>query len=583
MHSNTCFSRKLWTVLGLLPLLTATGIQAQGTVGETNIRTYTIGGTIGIQGHGYTTTRDFNRRAPLGAMTTVNLNYTLLGFQSGLNIRYSTDDNQFRQSMNEISFSGSWRWISLTAGDVSPSHARYGLSGTSFRGGRMELTPGAVTFDLAAGRVNRAIRGNRPQDLREPAYERWIYAGKIGFGNPGSSYFNLSTLYGKDSAGSVDFLDETDETSPVTRPRPTPAENLALTPDFQISLFQQAFKIGAQTTFSAYTRDTGSKPLDMDEIGIPSFLTGIYNPRSSSRISFAGTATTELDINPFQLRVGYERIQPGFETMGLRQVRDDNQTWNIQPRVSFLNQKIALDGSYRFGNDNLLSNRVITQNRQDISVNARSMISSSFSLGLGYSNFLNKTETSGTNEGLAEGGQQQSSQVFQIMPTYTLMGTTTSHSFSLAGIYQTLDARFPSAYGAGSSTSSTINTMLNHTVSFQSGFSVNSGINYMKGEASGADFDAWGINAGTGYAFFERKLNVSANFSISQNSFSRPAGEQIFTNKSRQLNANMNASYRLTPTNNLRFNLRTLNNSLLEGAGQSFSELEARIQIDHRF
>jgi hypothetical protein len=318
MHLNTSSRLKMWTVLITGILFTAPGIHAQGTVGSTNIRTYTIGGSIGIQGHGYTTTRDFNRRAPLGALTTVNLNYSLLGFQSGLNIRYSTDDNQFRQSMNEISFSGGWRWISLTAGDVSPSHARYGLSGTSFRGGRLELTPGAVSFDLAAGRVNRAVRIARPQDLREPAYERWIYAGKIGFGKQSTSFFNLSTLYGKDSAGSVDLQDDADTISPVTRPRPTPAENLTLTPDFQISLFSKAFKIGAQTTFSAYTRDTSSKPLDMDEIGIPSFLTGIYMPRSSSRISFAGTATTELDINPFQLRVGYERIQPGFETMGQR-------------------------------------------------------------------------------------------------------------------------------------------------------------------------------------------------------------------------------------------------------------------------
>jgi hypothetical protein len=110
-------------------------LHAQDTLGETDIETYSYSGSVGLQSHAYTTTQDVNRRQPLGALLTANVDFSILGFESGADIRYSTDDNQFRQSMNRFNFYGSWKWVTLSAGDVNPGYGNYALSGTTIRGG----------------------------------------------------------------------------------------------------------------------------------------------------------------------------------------------------------------------------------------------------------------------------------------------------------------------------------------------------------------------------------------------------------------------------------------------------------------
>jgi hypothetical protein len=558
--------------------------QASGTLGDTNVRLFTMSGNVSVQAHGYTTDRDFNRREPLGALTTANLQFSVLGFRSGLNLRYSTDDSRLRQSMNQFSFSGSWRWLTLAAGDVSPNHSRYGMSGTRIRGGELQITPGLFRIEAGIGQSDRAVELETGSGFRRPSYERWLYTGKIGYGSPTGSYFNFSGLYGRDLASGG--ISSSDDTIPVASgvPLPTPAENFSLTPDFQISMFNRALRIGAQTTFSAYSRDTRSPALDADEGGVPSWIVNLFRPRVSTRVSFAGQAQTELNIDPLQLRVGYERIQPGFESMGLRQLRDDQELWTFQPRLFLFNNRFSIDSSIRFGRDNLLGNRLFTQKRQDLSVNTRTQVTNQFSLGLGYNRNANRTEAGDDGGGLTESDQSQISQMFQFQPVLVFFSGTTSHSISLAGVYQNLEARLASDYQQRNMGSSTITGVLSYGMAFQSGLSLTTSANMLSGEAAGTDFSAFGLTLGGGYSFFDRKLNLNLTGGFSQNTFTRPVPDgSSMSSTSSQLNATLNANYRVTAVNSLRFNLRALNNRSAQIPGQGFSELEARIQFDHRF
>jgi hypothetical protein len=558
--------------------------QTAGTLGETNVRLFTVSGNVSVQAHGYTTDRDFNRREPLGALTTANLAFSVLGFRSGLNLRYSTDDSRFRQSMNQFSFSGSWRWLTLSAGDVSPNHSRYGMSGTRIRGGEIQITPGRFRFEAGVGQANRAVDLETGSGFRRPSYERWLYTGKIGYGSQAGSYFNLSGLYGRDLASGG--IISGDDTMPVAGgvPLPTPAENLSLTPDFQISMFNKAFRIGAQTTFSAYSRDTRSPALGAEDGGVPSWIVDLFRPRVSTRVSFAGQAQTELNVDPFQLRVGYERIQPGFESMGLRQLRDDQELWTFQPRLYLFNNRFSIDSSIRFGRDNLLGNRLFTQKRQDLSVNTRTQVTNQFSLGLGYNRNENRTEAGDDGGGLTESDQSQISQMFQFQPVLVFFSGTTSHSISLAGVYQSLEARLASDYLQRNTGSSTITGVLSYGMALQTGLSLTASANMLSGEAAGSDFTAFGVTLGSGYSFFERKLNLNLTGGFSQNTFNRPVPDGTTSSStSSQFNASLNANYRVTAVNSLRLSLRALNNRSAQIPGQGFSELEARIQFDHRF
>lgn len=552
---------------------------SQQTVGNTDIEVYSLSGNISFQSHAYTTTQLFDRRETLGALTAANMNYSFLGFSSGLDLRYSTDDNEFRQSMNRFSFFGSYKWARLSAGDVSPNYSQYNLRGTTVRGGELSLTPGDFRFEFTAGRVNRLTPGGSSSGSipRSFEYERWLYAATVGYGQRNSSNFQFTALYGHDSTESIP--DTTGLNLPATRQLGPPAENLAVTPKFQVVVLDDAFRFEAEATVSAYTRDTDSPLISADEAGVPSFLISIFGPRNSTRVSYGGSAETEVDIDPFNLLVSYERIQPGFESMGIRQIRDDQQVITVRPSVHFLDRRVNLDVTYTMSEDNLLGNRISTQKSDNVAVNSSFQVTEKFRLGAGYTRF---TSNVSSNDDLS-GGHRQLSQVFQLMPSISWIGDGNSHTVSLAGVYQMLESRIPASDGFMMNESSTLTSSVSYNLAMPTGITINGNGNLVLGTAPNSQFRTYGASAGIGYAIFNRTLNVGANVGANLNEFERLNGLENNLNRTMQINGNVTASYRISSMTNIQMNVRLLNNSVTDGDGMGFSEMEGRLQLRQRF
>ena len=613
----------------LLLLLIFGAVQAFGQgiqdrrVADTDIRVFTSSGSISTEAHGYTTTRDVSRRAPLGNVTTANANFSVLGFRSGLSFRYSTDDSRLRQSMNQVAFNGSWRWVRLAAGDVSPSWSRYSLSGTRIRGGQLQLTPGALTLELTGGRAARAIGPREDEPVRRLSYERMLYGARLGFGRTSGSYFMLSGFYARDDKDSITLPEEfgvsgdggagifgstagiggLDGTQDVaasladrrlgqTRRNFTPpAENLLLSPEFQVSLFRRAFQIGGQASVSAFTRDLRSERIDIDESDIPEVV-GRLLPmviHSSTRVGYAGAAHAGLNVDPVTLRVEYERIQPGFETLGVRSLRDDRQRYSASVGLSLLDRRVQLDNSIGFDEDNLLGQRVQTQQGLDYAVNVTGRISDRVTLSGGYG--INTSETSGTDPEVATGTSEYTSQTFRVQPMFTFMGTDMTHSITVAGFYQTFESVSRFEDQVRRADGNTLNAMVSYNVMMFGGFRVNAALNGLMGEAGGSDVRNYGLNLGTGYTFFDGRLNTNVSLGGSRNEVSRDAvaGQNGvgavpgMRNVSWQMNGNLRASYRLFDAASLQLSLRTNNNMIELGPGSGFSELESRLSFSYRF
>lgn len=552
---------------------------AQETIGETDIETYSYSGSVGLQSHAYTTTRDANRKQPLGALLTANVDFSVLGFQSGADIRYSTDDNEFRQSMNRFNFFGSWKWVTLAAGDVNPGYGQYALGGSTIRGGELNLSPGGFFFDIAVGRINRAVFDFSENRARRPTYERWMYVFRAGAGKPETSHFSLSALYGKDNTGSLP------DTSSISSYRPgllsPPAENLGVTPKFQVALFDESFKIGAETTVSAYTRDQRSPSVSTDEAGIPSFLTNLFTPRNSTRFSYAGLAHTELSFDFFQMRTQYERIEPGFESMGLRQLRDDRHTFTIGPAFQFFDDRWSLEGEYSLSEDNLLGQRLSTQTNQNINVTTRVRLSDIVNLGGGYTRFESSSKSTNSEN---QENHFQLSQVFQLFPSFTVISGSTTHNFSITGIYQEMLVEYPVQQGEQAADQSNTKTAsASYSLAMASGLTINSSANLVLGEAPDNTFTTIGGSGGAGYALFNGRMNLNLTVNITQNRFERTVVDRNVVNSSLQINGNFVATYSLGSSNSLQLNLRTQNSTIMEGDGQAFSEMEGRIRFQQRF
>lgn len=559
-------------------LISSQRVVSQNTIGESDIEKYTLNGSIGLQTHAYTTTQPIDRRQPLGGLFTADIDFSVLGIESGLDVRYSTDDNEFRQTINRFNFYGSWRWIRLAAGDVNPAYGKFGLMGTSVRGAELNLSPGLFIVDVAAGRLNRSVIGRASGGARRPSFERWIYAVKLGVGREEQTHFTLSGFYGEDQQNSLPDSVKTSGYG-ADRLRP-PSENLGVTPAFQVSLFDDVFKIGAETTLSAFSRDIRSPAISADEAEIPSILTDIFTPRSSTRFTYAGVAHTTFEFEQFQLMTQFERIMPGFESMGLRQLRDDQQTISLNPSFQLFEQRWTFDGTVSISEDNLLDNRLSTQTRQNINFNSRVRITETVMLGFGYTRF--ETNTS-SEDGSGQGDFNQLSQVFQLFPAFTITSGSKTHNLSLTGIYQAMNVEFPVQNGLRVDESNTITGGASYTLTFSSGLSLNSAANAVFGEAPGSDFTTFGGSAGAGYVLLNQKLNLNLTVNASKNEFERSVANRVTTNSFFQVNGSFVATYRLTDSNSLRFNIRSNNNTVLEGAGQGFSELEARLQFRQRF
>ena len=563
--------------LFLLLLSVKNPLFAQETIGETDIEPYTFSGNIGLQTHAYTTTRDFNRREPLGALLTANAEYSILGFTSGLDIRYSTDTNEFRQNMNRIQFNGSWRWITLSAGDVMPAYSEFGLRGTQLRGGEIRLSPGPLYFNATAGQLNKAIQRPDGGLARQVAFERWLYAFAIGAGDENGSNFDISGFYGKDNENSLPDSVRANLAGTTL----LPAENVGLTPKFQLSFFEEAFKIGAETTVSAYTRDQTSPKISAQDVEVPDFLINLFQPRNSTRVTYAGIAHTGLNLDLFSMRAEFERIMPGFESMGLRQLRDDQQTLSIYPSFNLIDGRLTIDGTFMVSEDNLLDNRLSTQNRQNMSLNTNARLTDSFSLGGGYSRFLAYTET---DDGGGTRDHEQISQIFQVFPSFSFMSGGVSHSITLTGVYQAIDIRFPVQSGTELSESHTITGSLSYGLAMSGGLSFNNSLNYVTGESPGSTFSTAGVSVGAGYAFMEGKMNVNLTLNGSFNKFeSVSAGTLTGKSENAQLNGNFITTYRLTSDTSFQLNIRSQNNSIVTGEGEGFSELEGRFKFQQRF
>lgn len=544
---------------------------------DTDLDEFSTGGSIGLQASAYTADGIENRRAPGVIEATSDLNFRLFGLQSGFNMNYSTDDSGFRQNMNRLSFNSSWRWLTVRAGDVAPRFSEYGLNGANIRGAYLRMSPGDFLLELTGGRSRRAIQPGVETGFRDPSFEQWAVAGKIGYGSTNRSYFHFSTFYAIDDRTSLEQqnLDI------------SPRENLTLTPDFQVSLFDGRFTFGSEVTASVYTRDLNRSPIPLDETDIPGFIGSIYSPRVSSRVNYAGDLHASLSVDFFDLGLGYERVQPGFESLGMSRVRDDQERFRISPSMRFLQNRLTISTDVSHGRDNLLGTRLQTQSNTNASANVQMVFSERFSLNTNYNLVLNNMSSESGDEEAGTAGQSQISHNIMLQPTFTLMRNDYTHNISVTGGYLTMDNRFDDEMQANGADfgSTSITSALSYSVTLPTGLTINSSANYLINRSEQVDIDNLGLNAGASYSLMNRRLTLSANSGFSLNTNERDAaatGEQVRT-RIRQLTTSINSSYRFTDRDSFSLRLRVRNNTVAEGSGREFTELEGSFQYQRSF
>lgn len=602
-QTQAYFSRRICTGLLILVLASAGWAQRNDrTLGETDIRPFTLGGSVSFLGRGYAVRGIESRRPPGTGQLRVATTFSLFGLQSGLNILYSTDDNTLRQSMNQVSFRGSWRWISVTAGTVSPNYSRYGMSGISVGGGMIELTPGWFHLSLAGGRSRRAVPVSQEREFRQESLERWVYAARLGLGQVERTFFFLSGMYARDRAPAA----------PGTSTM-QPASNILLTPGLRLSMFNNNLKITGEISASVFTGNAEGEAMDLG-FELPSFLSDYLTVNTSTRVDYAGMLSADLSLGPLNIHSGIERVQPGFRSLGTGQMRSDHEMYNFRARLPLLRRRVNLSASYSQGRNNLLEIRKSTLERQQIGATMTVRLSQALNFNLAFNQMEN--ENRAVDPSIQDAQllhQKHVSRNITFSPTLIVRSGQMMHSISATTAYHTLDDQSELVLSGGREAVgfNNITAGISYGTTFPSALSLGLSANMLNNTAGPTSSTGFSANLTGGYSLLEGRLSTNLSLGYSRNNieFTRileepdqqgmpghtrhlsvqeankdfMGGEYVVRQWSSQVNLNFSASYRLPNGNPLRFSMRALSNQPSSDAGQEFREVQASLQYTHRF
>ena len=577
MHIKILFT----ILLGLCWAFTSQA-QTDPILEDSDLRPLTLSGNIGFTARGYLANGIANRRAPAEILTTAGLNFSVFGLSSGINILYSTDQSSLRQNMNDLSFNTSWRWLTVQAGDVSPGFSKNGINGLRIRGGYIKAAPGDWMVELAGGKSRRRVGVSQKIGFRQPAFERWSFAGKVGYGKEDKNHLYLSSHYSLDKSSSLD--------SPGSI---TPQENLTITPDFKVIFWKGLLSLESEITFSAFTRDLNTPTLPLAGTGLPTFLENFMQPHTSSRINYAGEVEANLNLDSFSLGMGYERIQPGYRSLGIGQIRDDHQVISINPVVGLLDNKLKLQSNLSFGRNNLLNTRLQTRRETNVGTNIQFQLNDRITINANHNILINSLSSNAASDTAFQQGfaldQQQVSNTVVLQPNVMIQHNRVTHNFSLAGTFFNFNRTFdnlPTGAGNNEATYNTYAANLSYSLVYPSGLAINAAGNLIINKTDRSDSQTIGGNVGASYALLERALRITFNggFNQIENQSSPVGGVQSTSNlKSRQIMLNLSANYRLSDKDTFSLTLRSRSNRVLAGGRSNYSEMEGTLNYRRRF
>ena len=558
---------------------------AQSRQPSTVIGPLTLGGNIGILTEAYRAD-GINDRRPAGSGRLYgNTTATMYGVRYNLDFLLSTEDDRIRQSQNRVSLGVQYKEWKGTLGYFSPNYNKYGLKGSTIRGATLDYSPGILLFSFIAGQSQRAVSPGIGSVIRRPSFRRNVLSTRVGIGQETKSHFFITGFLARDNESSLS------STSAVS-----PAENVLFTPQFGLHLLDNRLVLKGELTASAFSSDT--RAARSDESTTPT-LFGIFTPRIGSRFDYASSFSaryTHLDfaeslgtlLNRFTLLTSYDRVDPGFVSLGRPYTRSDQAMFRIQPQASMLNNKLLFSLDITSRRNNLNSSRNATLHRNQVNLTTQAQVTSGLFVNMAYQWLSNNNEPLLNDPSTLFLQQKIVTQSFLLAPVLTTQINGLTHRFSISTTLQSLNDRTnrDNEEAIPVVDFSNYSTTLSHAVILSSGLSLNSSLSRINSNSPNTDVKVTGIQVGLTYSFFDRKLStgLSGSYSKTTLNFQPFDFEEEFSveqEESTQWTSTLNCTYRVTTRNIVRFMIRGL--STTQPVRGNFSEVQSILRFEHRF
>lgn len=417
----------------------------------------------------------------------------------------------FRQPFNQFGVSPNYKWATAHAGYRNVSFSPFTLAGHTFLGGGFELNPGKLRIGAVYGRFNKAVSSTLTDPDILPSFKRTGYAVKLGYGKA-NNYVDLVMLRAKDDTNSISKATSSPENSI------TPAENLVVGLVSRLLLVKH-ITVEADAAASSYTRDVYANEVQAQGKNPLSRLFGkLITPRLSTQLTQAIQGAVGYQDKWGSVKFQYKRIDPNFQTMGAYYFQSDIQSYTVASSLNLLKGKARISGSYGVQQDNLANNKNARTGRKIGSLMVSLNPQPEFGLDVSFSNY-GLSQKSGRRPLIDTLRIAQNNLSAMVSLRYSILNKEMSHLFNLTGTHQQLKDLNQNTASHTENNNQNLNFgyFITHN---SSGFGANLMLSYTQSSIPGIDSTLekslvkfYGPTLGANYAFFQKKLNTSANTS----------------------------------------------------------------------
>ncbi len=538
--------------------------RSQDLSNSEEIKPFTIDGSISVSGSKYSVSGAPRRRPPTSWTLIGSPTVSFYGVSLPFTFILSDQESDFRQPFDQVGVSPQYKWATLHLGYRSLTYSKYTLAGISFLGAGLDLNPDPLRFSVMYGRFQRAVEEDTTNISVQPAYKRMGFAAKIGYGDD-KAFFDVIYLHALDDSNSL-------KRHPTTIDL-FPEENTILGLNTKIKIIPQ-LTFDGEVAASILTRDIRAQKIDSTQI--PKSLQWLIDTRASTNVLIASTTGLSFRVPHFNVRVGYERVEPDYASLGAYYYTTDIENYTIAPGFDAFENKLRASGSVGVQYDNVLGTKLARTQRLIGSGNISVNPSQVFGIDLNYSNY--STQQGGSKSNLINDSTRISSvsQSASITPRLLFISAATTQSIVVSASYQDYTDQniFTNKYANSQTTSGTIN----YNISFlKEGASLGASVLIADTKQTSTSTSLRGITVNGSKSFIENKLSVGASLGFTQTAIS------LTNSKTSTFTESINSSYRLSSQATLAFSMYATENSTAPPLIAPFIEILATLTYTQNF
>jgi hypothetical protein len=333
------------------------------------------------------------RRDPWYWLLSGNANVQLFNVISmPVSAQWSQQNRSYTQPFNHFGLSPTYKAWTVMAGYRSVNYSTYSVGGNQWLGGGIEYKPsnGPLSVSVLYGRFQKGVNQFVTDGVISgtPAYERWVYAGKVAY-SKNRRNVALQMLRGKDDASTMD-----DSTALKAGLKPGMNFVWAITSNQKLT---KHLNWDIEYANSAYTEDDRTISSDVSKHKYLNGLGSFFTTNTSTHIDKAINTSLTFSQQLYQLKFSYRRVDPGYKTMGSIFLNNDIEDISGGVTLKLFQQKVVTNFTGGVQRNNL--DKKLTQEavRNAMSASVQWTVSKKVNLNMQYSNFLASTKFNNLN------------------------------------------------------------------------------------------------------------------------------------------------------------------------------------------